>query len=428
MSDESPSILAIDDTPANLLLLGSALASEFKLQIATSGAMGLALAEKSPPDLILLDVMMPGMDGYETCQRLKADPILKTVPVIFVTALTETGAETAGLALGAADYITKPINVDIARHRIRNLIERERLRKEVEVHRDHLEELVKVRTKALSIAKEAAESANRAKSVFLANMSHELRTPMNGIMGMTGLALRRATDPKQTEQLGKSMVAAQHLLALIDDILDIANMKSERLTLEEKNFSLPQAIEEALRSREPQLKAKGLRLVREISPDLPDLVCGDSMRLKQILLNFTGNAVKFSARGQITVRAEAIEESRYSVLLRLEVSDQGIGISAETQARLFRAFTQADDSMTREYGGAGLGLVISKYLAQTMGGDVGVSSEVGQGSTFWATARLKKAITAQPADACLVGEYTARDYCEALLWPPEPAWTCTCRS
>jgi signal transduction histidine kinase/ActR/RegA family two-component response regulator len=249
-------------------------------------------------------------------------------------------------------------------------------------------------------AKDVAEAASRAKSVFLANMSHELRTPMNGIMGMTDLALRRATDPKQIDQLSKSVVAAKHLLNIINDILDISRIESERLTLEEKNFSLSQMFDEILQIQEQQALAKGLRLSLDIAPGLPDVLCGDVLRLKQILINFIGNAIKFSERGLITVHAHAVEEDSLGLLLRIEVSDQGIGINPEQQARLFHAFTQADDSSTRKYGGTGLGLIISKRLAKLMGGVVGVVSEAGIGSTFWVTVQLRRAVDShQPAEA-----------------------------
>ncbi len=242
----------------------------------------------------------------------------------------------------------------------------------------------------LTQARDDAEAANRAKSIFLATMSHELRTPMNGVMGMIDLVLRRATDPKEIEWLTKSKGSANHLLDVITDILDISRIEAERLTLEEKNFSLAETVGDALQMLEAAARAKGLSLSREIDPTLPELLCGDAMRLKQILINFVGNAIKFSERGQIIVRTNPVEEDSHSVLLRIEVTDQGIGISPEAQARLFHAFTQADGSMNRKYGGTGLGLAISKRIAVLMGGDAGVISEEGQGSTFWATVRLKK--------------------------------------
>jgi PAS domain S-box-containing protein len=287
---------------------------------------------------------------------------------------------------------------------MRDITARKQAEAELAGHRDHLEELVLIRTAELSQARDDAEAANRAKSMFLANMSHELRTPMNGIMGMTDLALRRATDPKLIDWLNKSQGAAKHLLAVINNILDISKIESDRLVLEEKDFSFAEAMDEAMHMEDAPAQAKGLRLSWHIDPALPERLRGDALRLRQIVLNFTGNAIKFSAHGQITVRVSLAEEDSHSVLLKIEVTDQGIGISPEQQARLFHAFTQADGSMTRKYGGTGLGLIISRRIAHLMGGDAGVVSEEGSGSSFWATLRLRRATAVPPVAAKEAGE------------------------
>jgi len=302
-----------------------------------------------------------------------------------------------------------------------DITERKQGEAELDQHRHHLEQLVFARTTELAHSRDAAEAANRAKSIFLATMSHELRTPMNGIMGMTDLALRRATDPQQIDWLNKGKGSAQRLLAIINDILDISKMEAEQLTLEENDFSLAQVIDGALRPQDEAARAKGLSLSATIDPALPDMLRGDAERLGQVLTNFISNAVKFSERGQITVRGNVAEEDSQGVLLRIEVSDQGVGINPEDQARLFQAFIQADGSSTRKYGGTGLGLIICKRLALLMGGEVGADSTPGVGSTFWFTARLQRAHGTLPADKARSSEVMRQqmpDSAEALA--PDP--------
>ena len=278
-----------------------------------------------------------------------------------------------------------------------DITELKRVQRELSSHRDHLEELVFSRTAELAQARDAAEAANRAKSTFLANMSHELRTPMNAIIGLNYLLQKQIAEPKAHGQLLKIGDAAQHLLSLINNILDLAKIEADQLTLDEKDFSLSKLIDHALSINGKRACRKGLRLEREVipwvpgTPELPDLLHGDALRLEQILLNFLSNAIKFSAQGPINVRTRTVEADNHSLLLRLEVEDRGIGLSAEQQARLFQPFTQADDSTTRKYGGIGLGLIVARRLARLMGGDAGVSSQEGVGSTFWVTARLQRA-------------------------------------
>jgi signal transduction histidine kinase len=218
---------------------------------------------------------------------------------------------------------------------------------------------------------------------------------MNGVIGMIDLVLRRATDPKQIDWLNKSKGAAQRMVSVVNDILDFSKIEAERLPLEEKEFSLSQMIDDVIAMLDLTAEAKGLTLIREMPATFPDQLSGDAFHLRQILRNLLGNACKFSDQGTITVRASAAAQDGESILVRIEVEDQGIGISPEQQGALFQAFTQADGSMTRKYGGSGLGLVISKRLANMMGGDVGVVSQEGRGSTFWATVRLKSAKTSE---------------------------------
>jgi signal transduction histidine kinase len=389
MNTQRPKILAIDDTPSNLQTLGAALDEEFEMQIASSGAIGLSLAAQSPPDLILLDVMMPQMDGYETLRRLKADPALRTIPVIFLTALSDSESESTGLQLGAADYITKPIKIEITRHRIRNLLEREKLRSVVQAHSIHLEEQVQIRTTALSVALEMAEINNRAKDRFLNNMSHEFRTPLNGILGMAELALYRASDPKLKAQLDKVRKSSEHLLSVINNVLDLTRLEAEKLTLAPVNFRLGTIMESMTHLFGEEAKDKGLEF-RVDSAAYDGFVEADSVRLVQILQNMVGNALKFTASGQVGIRSSTVEQSASDMLIRFEVRDTGIGIPLEDQKRIFNAFEQADDSTTRKHGGAGVGLAISKRLAALMGGEIGVESAMGSGSLFWFSARLKK--------------------------------------
>jgi hypothetical protein len=275
---------------------------------------------------------------------------------------------------------------------------------ELERHRHHLEELVEERTAALSTAKELAETANRAKTAFLANMSHELRTPLNAIMGMTALALRHAHEPKLQDQLGKVDQASKHLLAVINDILDISKIEAERMNLEQTDFRFGDVLDHLDTLVGDRAIDKGLKFAIDLPDGLANLqVFGDPLHLGQIILNLAGNAVKFTERGSVTVQVRQTGATATDVAVRFEVVDTGPGITSEEQSRLFNAFMQADDSMSRKYGGTGLGLAISKRLVKLMDGEIGVESRPGEGSTFWLTLRLQKSTAARrpllPADA-----------------------------
>ena len=300
---------------------------------------------------------------------------------------TKDGHEKASFALitplrNEAGEITHFVSIQ------EDITEKKRTGEELDRYRHHLEQQVEQRTRQLLLAQQQAEAASQAKGAFLANMSHEIRTPLNAILGLTHL-LRSGTTPQVFhDRLNKIDDAGRHLLSIITDVLDLSKIEADRLLLENTDFPLSAVLESVATIISQPAHEKGLRVETDVG-NTPFWLHGDPTRLRQTLLNFASNAVKFTETGSIALRVRVLEDTGETLLLHFEVSDTGIGIPPEKIGQIFQAFEQGDVSTTRKYGGTGLGLAISWRLARLMGGEVGVSSQPGEGSTFWFTARLR---------------------------------------
>ncbi len=371
-ADTKTRILIVDDVKANIIKMKEALMEneEYMIVGANSGGSGLSKAKAQKFDLILLDIIMPDIDGFEVCNELQSYDPTKGVPIIFLTSKNDPESIIKGFRSGAVDYILKPFS-------------KEELQARVKVHvqlKKTQEELIR--------AKELAVVAAKAKSLFLANMSHEIRTPMNGIMGMIDMFYQTKLDKKQKEYLKIIDVSSENLLCIINDILDFSKIEAGQIEFESINFNVHDEVDEVLKILSFKAKEKNLTLQYDVPDDIPKVLVGDPVRLKQILTNLANNAIKFTNEGSIQVYVELLDTNERITKLKFRVADTGVGITEEGKTRLFKSFSQSDASITRKYGGTGLGLAISKNLTEMMNGEIGVESEPGKGSTFWFTAEF----------------------------------------
>ncbi|MCP4350467.1 MAG: response regulator [Desulfobacterales bacterium] len=393
MNTSKANILVVDDTPENLhLLIRMLKEKDYHVRASPNGTLALAGVETEPPDLILLDIMMPDMNGYEVCGKLKADERFRDIPVIFISALDQVFDKVKAFSLGGVDYITKPFQVDEVLARVSTHLAIRGLQKQLEKVNKTLEQRVAERTSELAVmnkelktAKEAAEAASQAKTRFLANIGHELRTPMNHIIGCTELTLTsRFTPEEQQKYVGYALVSARQLSGIIDDLIDLSRIEADGISSENISFSLDMVLDTVVERLKSKADAKGLVLKPQAKSGIPEWATGNVNILIRILLKIAENAVKFTEKGEIRISA-----SRKENLFYFTVSDDGIGISADHLEAIFRDFTQADGSTTRKYGGMGLGLTMARRMVDTMGGTLWAESVEGRGSDFHFTFPFK---------------------------------------
>jgi signal transduction histidine kinase len=387
-------VFIVDDHPENIKILDQFLREQgFRVLIAQDGLSALQKIPKALPDLILLDVAMPAMDGFEVCRHLKQHEATRDIPVIFMTALAETEHKVRGLAAGAVDYITKPFQQEEVLARIQTHLTLYRLRHILQMQNQELAAKNELLQKQAAVIEQHAEQieqtnvelarAAQQKDEFLASMSHELRTPINVVLNMAELLQEgiygQLTNDKQIRAIQIIEESSQHLLAMINDILDIAKSGAGRLAIELQPIYAHEVMESTLTLMKQLAHRKHLQLHHYCDPQV-DIIQGDPRRLKQILVNLLGNAVKFTPEyGEIGLEIRGAPERRQ---VRLCVWDTGIGIAPEAQPRIFEAFTQIDSGLARQYNGTGLGLAIVKRLVELHGGTIELDSQPGQGSRF----------------------------------------------
>ena len=376
-----PRILVVDDNIENLKMLGSMLAENGCVPILTKdGFKALDAISDKQPDLILLDIMMPNIDGFEVCQQLKQNVATKDIPIIFLSAKNETDNVIAGFELGAVDYVTKPFNSKELMTRINTHIElktaKEKLRHKVEQLQATQEELSQ-KIEQLKQAYQAAEAANLAKSTFLANMSHELRTPLNGILGYTQI-FKQDSRLTAEQQQGIAVIhrCGNYLLTLINDILELSKIEAGRMELYCTNFSLVSLLNGIVDLFQIHAQQQNIIFIYQPLLSLPEFVYADEKRLRQILINLLNNAFKFTKHGEVTFTVDYVEEK-----IRFQVKDTGIGIASDEIDNIFKPFHQVGES-TQKFEGTGLGLTITKQLVEMMGSQLQIKSTPGYGSTF----------------------------------------------
>jgi signal transduction histidine kinase len=427
MSDDDHAkakILVVDDVPGKLLAIEAVLECLQQTVVSvTSGAEALRRLLVDDFAVILLDVNMPELDGFETAEFIRQRKRSEHTPIIFLTAFPDDAYASRGYSLGAVDYILTPAAPDALRAKVSVFVELFHKTEQIRRQADERVQLAEERA-----AREAAERASLSKSQFLTNISHELRTPMTAIIGMTDLSLIEDLSPLLREYLEAVRSNAHLLLELLNDILDLSKLEAGRLALDSAPFQLRAIIGELRQTFEHRAGEKGLDFDVSVDRAVPDHLIGDSLRLRQVLINLLNNAIKFTRHGQIALDVQLESSCDREAWVAFSVSDTGIGIAAKDQDRIFAPFTQVDATTKRQHDGAGLGLAISAELIRAMSGFRSLKSEVGQGSSFSFTVPLmvdaRKLDVApqasckapqEPAAARLLNEKSAGPHLQVLL-------------
>jgi signal transduction histidine kinase len=373
-------ILIVDDTPANLDALSTVLSDVgYEIAIATSGEKALQLLQRRSPDLILLDVRMPGIDGFETCQRIKSNSKTQDIPIVFMTSLIDINNKIKGFNCGAVDYISKPFQEQEILARVKTHIQ-------LRLLTQNLEQQVAAQTASLRTANAALEKANISKRSFLSTMSQEIRTPIDDMLRITDRLQEQrygTLNPQQVEDLEKIEHNGNHLIALISNTLKLANIESGQLKLDRDPIDIEELCKSCVVAIQSQATKKNIKLILNIEPNLPTISI-DERHIRQVIINLLNNAVKFTFIGSVTLNVTTgiLTDSENIFCIRLAISDTGIGIAPANIKQLFQPFVQITNLAGDRHEGNGLGLILAKQIVELHNGQISVNSTENVGSCF----------------------------------------------